>query len=123
MQKNAIEEIARENYDKDGFFNHIEFKRDLRIIFIIKKMVNRFIKTGIVSDKLLVNNVIIVCNSFGVTKANILLRAILPDKHWAVVKSILIFLSSWNHTEDEVVPDRVMTDILVDSKNRSSITS
>lgn len=109
MNRELIENIAKKNYATDGFFNSFEFKKDIRNLFIVRKMINRFLLTGQINDKLLVNNIIILINTFGVHKTNLLIKEVLIDdeKQWSVAKTILHCLDFYtlNHDSTELNND------------------
>ena len=101
--KAEILELAQLAYrDKYVFFNENEFKKDLYAIFIIKKMISRFLRTGTINDKLIMNNIVINLNTFDAHKANRIFRLALNDEEYAVIKSFLIFLDAFDVQDNDV---------------------
>jgi len=109
MCDKTIESFARENY-VIKFHSKEQFKRDFRILFSIRKMIRRFIKTGDINIRLLINHIIILTNVFGITPTNILLDNVFIDNKegWAAIKSVLIFLDRFNLDGDFSNPCPVM---------------
>ena len=59
----------------------------------IKRLLNRYLETDDLADRLLLNHFIVVFNMFGIKAALNILNLKLDDKHWPVVKPFLIFLN------------------------------
>lgn len=117
--KAEILELAQIAYrDKYVFFNENEFKKDLYAIFIIKKMIGRFLRTGVINDKLIMNNIIISLNTFESHKANRIFRLALTDEEYAVIKSFLIFLDVFDTQENDVATNAQIDEILRDTAIR-----
>ena len=118
--KEEIIRLVSTSYNKNGFFNDVEFKKDLYNLFTIRKMINRFLKTGNINEKLLLNNTIIAINVFGVEKINNIFEVILSDAEFGVIKSVLKFLGCYR--SNSIVPsNRIINDILRDVSNRYSL--
>lgn len=119
--KKQVLEIASEGYAVKGFFSEVEFKKDVYNLFIIRKMITRFLKSSVINEKLLLNNIIISINIFGPEKVNRMLRIILTDDEFAVAKSMLIFLGCYCLWEEEVESNRIIDDILTDTAIRYNL--
>lgn len=117
VSKDIIEECAKKQHIKKGFFNKDEFKKDFRNLFTIKKMINRFLEVGSINEKLLVNNIVIALNTFGIVKTNILLKMVLEEEQWSVGKTILIFLSSFCLHDDVTELNYTMKNILIEDES------
>lgn len=114
--------IALDAYPNKSLFNDEDFRKDFFRFFIIRRMARRFINKGEVSDKLLLNNIIICLNIFGIKACNIILEIICNDYEFSVVKSCLMFLNSLNPKIDSIPHNQVMLDILKDIKHRYTIS-
>ena len=112
--------IALDSYPNKIMFNEEEFKRDFFRFYIIRKMARRFISSGSVSDKLLINNIIVCLNVFGILTSNIIFKIICRDDEFGVIKSCLIFLNSLSK-KDPIPHHQQMLDILKDIKHRYTI--
>ena len=69
-----------------------EFYEDMNRFKYIKRLVNKYLETGTLSERLIINHLITVYNVFGIDPANRILELKLSDKHWPVIKPFLIFL-------------------------------
>ena len=65
---------------------------DLNRFKYIKRLINKYIESGNLSDRLLLNHLIVVYNVFGIEAANRILELKLNDIHWTVIKPFLVFL-------------------------------
>jgi hypothetical protein len=119
--RERIVEIAKEGYEKNGFLNETEFKKDIYNLFTIRKMISRFLKSGIINEKLILNNIVISINTFGVEKVNHMLRIILSDEEFSVAKSMLIFIGCYCLWDEEIESNRIIDDILADTAIRFNL--
>lgn len=68
-----------------------EFEKDLYIIICIKKIIDRYIVSGKVNIRLLLNHVIVLHNSFdGLVPEMLHLK--LPVNHLPIIKPVLVYL-------------------------------
>ena len=84
---------AAKNYYNPTFSDIDEFHEDMKRFKYIKRLVNRYLETSIFPHRLLLNHIIIIFNVFGIEPALKMLDLRLDDKHWPVIKPILIYLS------------------------------
>lgn len=93
-------EITEENlllYAAKNYYNPVcadaeEFMEDLNRFKYIKRLINKYLESGNLSDRLLLNHLIVVYNVFGIEAANRILELKLNEKHWEVIKPFLVFL-------------------------------
>lgn len=83
---------AAKHYYKPQFSDVEEFYEDLKRFKYIKRLVNRYIEQGELSERLIMNHLIVVFNSFGIEAAFEILKLKFNDKHWPVIKPFLIYL-------------------------------
>ena len=83
---------AAKHYYNPQFSDIEEFYEDLKRFKYIKRLVNRYLETNELADRLILNHLIVVFNVFGVEAGLNILELKLEDKHWPVVKPFLIFL-------------------------------
>lgn len=115
--RDKIIELAKEVYDKKPFFDNKEFTRNIYNIFIIKKMAFRFLKTGNINEKLILNNIIIILNTFDVQRANQMFRVAMGDAEFSIIKTCLIFLDAYD-LDDETETNDILYAILMDVARR-----
>lgn len=115
-----IKQLVRDQHTQRGaVFNPLKFETEFANLVTTRKMITRFLKTGVINDKLIVNNVICALNSFGLTLGNRAFRLLCTDDQYAVVKAILLFLGCWDASAGcEIEPNRVIVDILCDVQRR-----
>jgi len=76
-----------------------EFEEDLKRIKYIKRMIGKFLVTGVLKERLILNHIIILSNVFGVEFTTRMLFYKLPKKYYEVLKPFLIFL---HYLPDEI---------------------
>jgi len=84
---------AAKHYYNPTFSDIEEFHDDLKRFKYIKRLVNRYLETGNLPDRLIMNHIIVVFNVFGIEPAFNILKVKLDEKHWPIVKPFLIFLN------------------------------
>jgi hypothetical protein len=98
--------VAMKYYDNIECNTIEEFNSDLYRIVCVKKIIDRYLSSGKVNIRLLLNHVIILHNSFG-PLAEKLLKLRLDQKYHPAVKSILVFLKyiesdDWHEVYEDV---------------------
>ena len=83
---------AAKHYNNPTFSDIEEFHEDLKRFKYIKRLVNRYLETSELSERLILNHLIVVQNSFGIEASLNILSLKLESKHWTVIKPFLIFL-------------------------------
>tara|TARA_Y100001938_G_scaffold58031_1_gene81125 strand:- start:530 stop:895 length:366 start_codon:yes stop_codon:yes gene_type:complete len=84
---------AAKHYKNPKFADIDEFYEDLKRFKYIKRLLNRYIETDELAERLLLNHFIVIFNMFGIEAALDILELKLEDKHWPIVKPFLIFLN------------------------------
>ena len=83
---------AAKHYKNPKFSDIDDFYEDLKRFKYIKRLLNRYIESDELSERLMLNHLIVVFNMFGIEAALEILNLKLEDKHWPVVKPFLVFL-------------------------------
>ena len=83
---------AAKHYYKPQFTDIEEFYEDLKRFKYIKRLVNRYLEHEELAERLILNHLIVIFNSFGIEASLNMLELKLNDKHWPVIKPFLIFL-------------------------------
>ena len=83
---------AAKCYDMRTAISAEEFYDDLNRIKYIKRLINRYLETKEISERLLINHIIVFYNVFGIEIATKLLAVKLELKYWPVIKPFLIKL-------------------------------
>jgi len=84
--------FAAQNYRKPNFSDVEEFYKDLKRFKYIKRLINRYLEHDELSERLILNHIIIICNSFSIKGALKIFELKLDRKHWPVIKPFLIYL-------------------------------
>ena len=84
---------AAKHYKNPKFADIDEFYEDLKRFKYIKRLLNRYLETDDLAERLLLNHFIVVFNMFGTEATLEILELKLEDRHWPIVKPFLIFLN------------------------------
>ena len=84
---------AAKHYNNPKFSDIDDFHEDLKRFKYIKRLLNRYIENDELSERLILNHLIVIFNMFGIEAALNILELKLEDKHWPVMKPFLIFLN------------------------------
>lgn len=117
-----IKAFAKIGYNNGRAFTEEDFSEDFKLFSATKRSINAFLKSGKIEEKLLINNHIILINTFGKYKVNKVLRCMMNDVQFSVVKAILMFLGEYDYSlAQEVYPNRIMVDVLRDMTHRYNL--
>lgn len=82
---------AIKHYDNPGCMGMSELEDDLKRFKYIKRLFNRYIKTGEVSERLMINHLVVLYNVFGNAATDMLFYR-LEKEYWTDLKTYLVFL-------------------------------
>ena len=85
--------VAAQHYNNPQCASTEEFYNDLQRIKYMKRLLNRYLATGELSERLLLNHIIVFFNVFTVPIAVRLLAVKLEYKYWSVLKAYMVFLN------------------------------
>ena len=83
---------AAKAYYKPQFSDIEEFHEDLKRFKYVKRLVNRYLEHDELAERLILNHLIVIFNSFGIEPSLNILKLKLDDRHWPVIKPFLIYL-------------------------------
>lgn len=69
-----------------------EFTEDLKRYKYVKRLVNRYMETDKLSERLILNHLVVIFNVFGIEGGLAIMKLKFDKKHWPVLKPFLIFL-------------------------------
>lgn len=69
-----------------------EFYEDINRFKYVKRLLNRYVETGKLSERLILNHLIVIFNSFDIQPSLHMLEFKLDQEHWPIIKPFLIFL-------------------------------
>lgn len=93
LTDNTLLVYAAKHYYNPQFTDEEEFFEDLKRFKYVKRLVNRYLETGEFPHRLLLNHIIVIFNVFGIDPSLAILDLRLEEKHWPVIKPILLYLS------------------------------
>ena len=83
---------AAKNYYNPKYIDAEEFYEDLKRFAYIKRLLNRYHETQKISERLILNHLIVVFNVFGIEASLKILELKLEEKYWPQLKPFLIYL-------------------------------
>jgi len=109
--------FAIKNYDNPSCSGMLELEDDLKRFKYLKRLFNRFEKTGDPNERLIINHLILLYNVFGNATTKMLFFK-LEEKYWSNLKTFLVFL---DRIPEEVVysanlPKNIETDVPLNYK-------
>jgi hypothetical protein len=108
LEEDLVKFAAKHYYSPKGHIDPEEFYDDLKRFKYVKRLVNRYIETGRLTDRLLMNHIIIIFNVFGVYASLRIFGLKFNETHWSVIKPFLLYLN--------YISPNQMTDIKEDNK-------
>ena len=104
---------AAKHYYNPKYINAEEFNEDLNRFKYIKRLLNRYEETGKISERLVLNHLIVVSNVFGIEPTLNILELKLNKKHWSIIKPFLIFLNYIRNDQYTNIPmDKHVIEVL-----------
>ena len=97
LDEDLVVFAAKHYYTPKGYIDSEEFYNDLKRIKYIKRLVNRYLETGRLTERLLMNHIIVIFNVFGNYAGLVILTNKLDEKHWPIVKPFLEYLQYLKH--------------------------
>lgn len=105
---------AMKYYDNSQCLSEVEFHNDLKIIKYIKRLLNRYQRTGIIKERLMLNHLIMLSNVFPIPVLVRILFLKIPEEYWKELKTFLIYLNYMPEIVESVNEKKIISsDILV----------
>lgn len=100
-------EVTEDNlllYAAKNYYNPLgasseDFYEDLKRIKYVKRLVNRYITHNELSERLILNHLIVIFNMFGIDAGLKILELKLEERQWPIIKPFLIFLRYIENTQ------------------------
>jgi hypothetical protein len=83
---------AAKCYYKPNVVDAEEFYDDLKRFMYLKRLFNRYHKSGELSERLILNHLIVIFNVFDIKPALKMLEYQIDKKYWHILKPFLIYL-------------------------------
>lgn len=120
--KAESKKLAREGYTNGNVISEEAFSKDYGIFLSTRRQISRFLSSGSINEKIIINNTVILLNIFGPIKVAKVFRLLLNDPQYSVVKAVLMFLrQNEQGIGQDVFPNRIMVDILKDTSHRFNL--
>lgn len=84
---------AIRNYQNPNCMSMSEFQEDLKKIKYIKRLLNKYVKTGEIKERLLLNHIIVLYNMFGPQHTTRMLFFKIEEEYWSILKTFLLYLN------------------------------
>jgi len=91
LNENNFLLYAAKHYSNPGCMGISELEDDLKRFKYIKRLLNRYRKTGEVNERLVINHLIVLYNVFGRGATDMLFYK-LEQEYWSDLKTYLVFL-------------------------------
>lgn len=102
---------AVRQYYKPNCIDAEEFHNDLKRFMYLKRLFYRYKNTGDVSERLILNHLIVLFNVFDINPTLKMLEYQIEDKYWSALKPFLIFL---NYIRNDQYTDITMDQNVID---------
>mgnify|MGYP001178597054 CR=1 FL=1 len=93
LTKDNLILYAAKHYYNPKCIDSEEFFEDLKRFKYIKRLLNRYRDNGELSERLILNHLIVIFNVFGNEAGLDMLELRIELEHWSVLKPFLIFLN------------------------------
>lgn len=112
LNEQNLELYAAQHYYNPKYIDAEEFQEDLKRFKYIKRLLNRYFESGKISERLILNHLIVVFNVFSIEAGLNILSIKLDDVHWPAIKPFLIFLKAIDNDDARFV-DIAMDPVVV----------
>ena len=93
LTEENFEIFAAKNYNNLQCIDIEEFREDLARFKYLKRLLRKYIQTGEIQERLVLNHLIIIYNVFGIEAANKMAFYRIEDELWSALKTFLIYLN------------------------------
>ena len=99
LTKDNLLVYAAQNYYNPKCIDTEDFLEDLKRFKYIKRLLNRYRDSGVLSERLILNHLIIIFNVFDIEAGLNILELKLEVESWPIIKPFLIFLKAIKNDE------------------------
>ena len=93
---------AMKHYENPQCLSEQDFTNDLKILKYVKRLLNRYSRTGVIKERLMLNHLIMLGNVFPVPVLTRILFLKIPIEYWSALKTFLIFLKYMPDTIEQI---------------------
>lgn len=99
LNDNNFNIYAARNYNNPNCLDLNDFYCDVDRFKYLKKLLNKYSKTKILQERLILNHLIIIYNVFTISSATQMCFYKLNEEHWPALKTFLLYLN-YIHPDD-----------------------
>lgn len=99
LTKENLVVYAAKHYYNPKCIDSEEFFEDLKKFKYVKRLLNRYRQSGELSERLILNHLIVIFNVFGYDAGLNILELKIELEYWEILKPFLIFLKAIKNTE------------------------
>jgi hypothetical protein len=99
LTKENLVVYAAKHYYNPKCIDSEEFFEDLKKFKYVKRLLNRYRQSGELSERLIINHLIVIFNVFGYDAGLNILELKIELEYWEILKPFLIFLKAVKNTE------------------------
>ena len=99
LTKENLVVYAAKHYYNPKCIDSEEFFEDLKKFKYVKRLLNRYRQSGELSERLIINHLIVIFNVFGYEAGLNILELKIELEYWEILKPFLIFLKAIKNTE------------------------
>lgn len=92
LKENNLIVYAAKHYYNPKHIDGEEFFDDLKRFKYVKRLINRYHKSGDLAERLILNHLIVIFNVFGYEAGVEMLAVKIPLEQWPTLKPFLVFL-------------------------------
>lgn len=105
--------FAAKSYNNPQCMTEEEFQEDLQRFKYLKRLFNRYETSGELTERLILNHLVILYNVFGIKEANHMMFYKIEEKNWSVLKTFLVYLNYLPEEQYVEVPlDKNVVEVL-----------
>lgn len=94
LNESNLELYAAQHYYNPKYIDAEEFQEDLKRFKYVKRLLNKYAESGKISERLILNHLVVIFNVFGYEAGLNILQIKIEDIHWPAIKPFLIFLKA-----------------------------
>lgn len=99
LTKSNLIVYAAKHYYNPSCIDGEEFEDDLKRFKYVKRLLNKYKQTGELSERLILNHLIVIFNVFGIEAGVEILALKIDLEHWSTLKPFLVFLRAIKNDE------------------------
>jgi hypothetical protein len=106
LNEKNFESYAVRHYSNPQCLSIEEFHEDLARFKYVKRLLRRYVETGEIKERLVLNHLITLYNVFPIAAANHMMFYRIERELWPALKAFLLFL--------DYLPEGMMNDVTID---------